>query len=487
MIRGFAFVLVVCLLCSTSLTSASSHSAPNAEAAIRAIETQLASPVEITNRPLPHRSLRDEMKKNGVPAVSIAVIHEGKIQWAEAYGSKGGDGSPVTTDTLFQAASISKSVTAMTALALVEKGKLSLDAPINTQLKSWMLPDNQFTSRQPVTLRELLSNTGGTSVIGFGSIPRGAPLPTLKQILNGTPPANSPPVAVIAEPGTAFNYSGGGFEIVEQVIEDATGEPFAEVARKTILARAGMSHSNFRQPIEASLLNKVAFPQDAYGTWIAGGPPSMPALGAGGMWTTASDLARLVIDLQKALAGNTGGAISPASAHLMMTPVKADYGLGVEVKTVDGRMSFEHTGSNSGYQSMFVGYADGDGAVVMTSSDNGFAVIAQIVPTLARVYGWEAYQPEKRVQADVPLARQMPYTGEFATKDGYTFKVTSSEGHLEFAGLGHSGSTLLPSSEKSFFVTDNTMRLTFDTTSEGIMDIGGQKKPFVRTGPGTSR
>ena len=132
---------------------------------------------------------------------------------------------------------------------------------------------------------------------------------------------------------------------------------------------------------------------------------------------------------------------------------------------------------------MYVGYADGDGAVVMTSSDNGFAVIAQIIPTLARVYDWAAYAPEKRTLADVPLARQIPYTGTFVMKDGSTFKVASTEEHLAFSGLGHSGSTLLPSSANSFFVTDNTMQLTFDTAEEGMMDLGGAKIHVQRTDP----
>lgn len=468
------------------LGSANSPSGPNAESARRAIETQLASAVEISNRPLPHRALLDEMKKNNVPGVSIAVIHRGKIQWAKGYGIRSDDGSPVTTDTLFQAASISKTVATMTALELVEKGKLSLDAPINTELRSWKLPENEFTAQQPVTLRELLSHTAGTSTIRFGSIPRGAPLPTLKQILDGTPPANSPPVRVVAKPGTQYSYSGGGFEIVQQAIEDTTGEPFGEVGRKTILARLGMNHSNFQQPIDASLLDQVAFPVDARGNWISGGPPTLPELAAGGLWTTPSDLARLIIELQNSLSGDAGGVISSASAHLMITPVKGSYGLGVDTKNLDHRLSFEHTGSNNGYQAMYVAYPDGDGAVVMTNSDNGFAVIAQIIPTLARVYGWKAYMPEQRVEADVPLSRQLPYVGSFVTKDGYTFKVASSAGHLEFSGLGHSGSTLFPSSDTSFFVTDNTMRLTFVTTGQGIMNIGGQSKPFERTPPATS-
>jgi len=114
-------------------------------------------------------------------------------------------GAPVTPETLFQAASISKSLTATAALHLVEAGKLSLDAPIQTELKSWTLPQNSFTAQQPVTLRELLSHTAGTTVHGFKGYAGGETVPTLVQVLNGQKPANSDPIVVNAMPGKAFS------------------------------------------------------------------------------------------------------------------------------------------------------------------------------------------------------------------------------------------------------------------------------------------
>ncbi len=475
--RRFVFLLAGYAL----LSCAESAAAPTAADAMQAIETQLGSPVVIVNRPLPHRRLLDELQKNHVPGVSIAVVHDGKIQWAKAYGVRRQDGAPVTPQTLFQAASISKSIAAMTALSLVEQGKLSLDVPVNTQLKSWTLPDNSFTATQPVTLRELLSHTGGTSVIGFGSYPRGKSLPTLKQILEGVPPAEPAPVRVVVTPGTEYRYSGGGYQIVQQLIEDATGKPYADIARDNVLVPTGMRSSNFEQPLSDARLDQAAYPVDSKGTWMANSPPSFPELAAGGLWTTPSDLARWIIGLQKALSGRTGQVLSPASAHMVVTPVKENYGLGVEVKKLDGVVYFSHTGSNIGYQAMYVGTSSGEGAVVMTNSDNGFAVIAQIVPTLARVYDWPAFAPEKRTLADIPLAQQLPYTGDFVTKDGYTFKIASVGKQLQFSGLAHYGSELLPSSAKSFFVTDNSMQISFDTPDHGIMEIGGGKKPFDRT------
>jgi CubicO group peptidase (beta-lactamase class C family) len=485
---SFRAFLVVFLFAATApipCVAQEALSAPTAQDAINAVENHLLSPVEIVNQPPPDRQLIDEMKKNHVPGVSIAVVRGGKIQWAKGYGVMRPGGPPVTTETLFQAASISKSMTAMAALTLVARGDLSLDAPINTELKSWSLPDNDFTAQHPVTLRELLSNTAGTSVIGFASYSRGDSVPNLKQILDGVPPANSDAVRVLTTPGTEFRYSGGGFEVVQQAMEDSAGAPFDAIVRKAVLNPSGMRHSNFEQPIGAPLLTTVAYPVDANGDWIKGGPPTLPELAAGGLWTTPSDIAQWIIDLQGSLSGEGGHVLSPALADLMVTAVKKGYGLGIEVKTVNGRLSFEHTGSNSGYQAMYVGDEKGDGAVVMTNSDNGFAIIAEIIPTLGKIYGWPNYAPEKRYLATVPLTQQLPYVGTFTTEDGYRFEIISIGGGLQFSGLGHSGSALFPSSPKSFFVTDNTMQITFDGPDRGIMNIDGGKKPFARAHPAT--
>jgi CubicO group peptidase (beta-lactamase class C family) len=213
---GLSFTAVLIALLSASIApmpvaAQRTNKVPTAQDAINAIENHLLSPVEIVNQPPPDRRLVEEMEKNHVPGVSIAVVHGGKIQWAKAYGVMPPSGPNVTTETLFQAASISKSVSAMAALTLVARGKLALDSPINAELKSWSLPENEFTAQHPVTLHELLSGTGGTSVIGFASYSRGESLPTLKQILDGVPPANSGAVRVVITPGTEFRYSGGGF------------------------------------------------------------------------------------------------------------------------------------------------------------------------------------------------------------------------------------------------------------------------------------
>jgi CubicO group peptidase (beta-lactamase class C family) len=177
----------------------------------------------------PSSSIQETMTFHHVPGISIALIEEGKIAWTKTYGvKKSGSPDPVTRDTLFQAASISKPITALGALVLVQQGLVDLDTDINHYLKRWKVPENQFTETQKVTLRRILSHSAGLTVPGFPGYETEKPLPHLVEILLGSGPANTAPVVVDTVPGSIWRYSGGGLVIVQLLIEDITGEAFEE-------------------------------------------------------------------------------------------------------------------------------------------------------------------------------------------------------------------------------------------------------------------
>src|SRR5262245_45853054 len=148
--------------------------------------------------------LFDRMQYYRVPAISIAVIDDDAIAWVRAWGlADAAAGTPAGPETLFQAASISKSVAAVALLRLWEEGRLDLDDEVNRRLRSWQLPASPLAAREKVTLRRILTHTAGLSVSGFYGYRIGAPLPTLPEILEGSPPANNRPVRVVAAPGSA--------------------------------------------------------------------------------------------------------------------------------------------------------------------------------------------------------------------------------------------------------------------------------------------
>src|SRR5882757_1253188 len=186
----------------------------------------LLPPVLVSGEPRECKTLMARMAELKIPGVSIAVVHEGSIVWAEGFGVRGPDGKPVMKDTLFQAGSMSKPVAAMAALRLVQTGKLSLDTDINQALTSWHIPRSTIAPDAKVTLRELLTHTAGISVVGFRGYAAGAPVPTLTQVLDGSKPANTAPIKIEKVPGTEWGYSGGGFTVIQQAMIDVTHESF---------------------------------------------------------------------------------------------------------------------------------------------------------------------------------------------------------------------------------------------------------------------
>jgi CubicO group peptidase (beta-lactamase class C family) len=224
---------------------------------IERVEKGLLSAVLVKGNP--GWTIQERMKFYKVPGVSIAVINDYKVEWARGYGVKDIEtNEPVTAETLFQAASISKPVTAMTALKRVEQGKISLDQNINDKLTSWKLPDNEFTAKRKVTLANLLSHTGGLTVHGFPGYAVGEEIPTLPQVLDGAAPANTAAVRVDMEPGTKFRYSGGGVTIAQLAIMDIEKKPFPQIAQETVLGPLGMTDSTYSQPLPAETRKKAA-------------------------------------------------------------------------------------------------------------------------------------------------------------------------------------------------------------------------------------
>ena len=439
---------------------------PSAEH-VRHIERGLLPPVRVTNRTIPSLDLRDEMRLRHVPAVSIAVVREGRLEWARAYGVVAEGGAAATTQTRFQAASISKSIAATGVMRLVEAGRLSLDAPINDVLKSWQLPAGNSSASHPVTLRALLSHTAGTTVHGFGGYAAGEPQPSLVQVLNGEKPANSPPVVCDQEPGHEFRYSGGGYVIAQQAMVDATGQPFPWLLQQTVLGALEMSHSTYEQPLPAELREQIAWPVDEQGQAIAGGPHVYPEMAAAGLWTTPSDLAKWLIAMQQSLAGREPHLLSQASARAMLTPVKGDYGLGVETWSSDGVIHFSHGGANAGYRAQYAADSAGGGVVIMTSSDAGGVLIGEILRTVAAEYGWPKYRQTERTAADVPMEEQRAHVGQFKASDGFAFSVSAGEDALSIRFSDGVTGPFLPADRKTWFAVQSTLQVRFESADAG--------------------
>lgn len=380
----------------------SSQNDSDLNARIQRVEDGI-SPISLgENEPPLRLNLQKLMQFYKVPALSVAVIDNFKIAWAKGYGvTEAGGTNPVTTHTLFQAGSISKPVAATGTLYLVEHGRLSLDENVNLKLKSWQVPDNDFTKDQKVTLRRIMSHSAGLTVHGFPGYAVGAPIPTLVQVLNGEPPANTAPVRVDTIPGTKSIYSGGGVTIEQLLIMDVTGEPFPQFMRQTVLDKIGMSDSTYEQPLPSSRAAFAATGTHAGGTSVPGKWHIYPEMAAAGLWTTPTDLAKFGIEIALSKQGKANHVLSEAMTREMLKPQLEQVGLGFFLGDYKNSEEFGHNGSDEGFQALLIMFADsGKGVAIMANSDNGITVATYLMQSVAKEYAWN-YTPDRQSAADV--------------------------------------------------------------------------------------
>jgi CubicO group peptidase (beta-lactamase class C family) len=439
---------------------------------IRRIEAGLLPPVILKGQPLRTAKLEERMRELKIPGVSVAVFENGRIEWARGWGvADATTGQKVEPDTRFQAASISKPVAAAAALALVSKGRMSLDADINTYLTTWKLPENEFTAKQKVTLRHLLSHSGGVTVSGFRGYASNEAVPTPRQLLDGVKPANSAPVRVDIPVGARYRYAGGGYSIVQLAIEEVTTKSFAEAARELVLEPLGMRHSTYVQPLPPELHAKGASAHRATGERIDGRWHTYPEQAAAGLWTTPSDLARFAIAIQQMAAGTAKTTImSRELASAMMQPVIDDYGLGLGISGTGRETRFGHGGSNVGFRCTLTAFKDtASGVVVMTNADRGGEILQDIVRAVAREYKWPGLAPLERTLGTSDAALYKDFAGRYEIpirSPPVVMLIQTDSGKL-YRGSGPGRVELLPESATTFFAMDSDMRIEFVRDANG--------------------
>jgi CubicO group peptidase (beta-lactamase class C family) len=281
----------------------------------------------------------------------------------------------------------------MAVLKAVEKGMFSLDDDINRILKSWQLPVDGFTKEGPVTPRSLLSHTSGTGDgFGFPGYHPKAPLPTTVQILDGASPSNVGSVRLERLPLTGMKYSGGGVTIMELALVDAVGKPFPRILEEWVLGPIGMTESAYEQPLGPDRDRKAARAHDGEGQAMDAKWHVYPELEAAGLWTTAVDLAKLAIEVQKSLRNESNRVLSRASTREMMEPVGVgDFAVGFQVSKLGEGWYFGHGGSNWGFRCDLVAHKlKGYGVAIMTNGDNGSFVVREVRDRIARIYDWDS-------------------------------------------------------------------------------------------------
>ena len=360
---------------------------------IKAVENHLA-PDLVFGDTLPQWNLQKQMEAYGVNGLTIAVIKDYQLDWAKGYGwADLEEKRPVTVNTRFQAASISKSINSLALLKLVEQGKIDLGTDINKYLQSWQFPYDTVSKNKKITLANLLSHTAGISVHGFRGYTMVEERPAVVQILDGIKPANSQAVRSLFEPGLKFQYSGGGTTITQLLLTSITGQRYEEYMQQEVLKPMGMSNSFFTQPPVAGTPELAT----AYtnGKPVNGKYHVYPEQAAAGLWTTPADLSKYIIETQLAYKNKSAKVLNHASTQKRLTPyIDSNAALGVFIVKKGADRYFNHNGGNEGFLCTSYGSLEGGNGVVIMINADKFSIISEVLNSVARVYGWkDFYKP----------------------------------------------------------------------------------------------
>ena len=418
-------------------------------------------------------TLKERMAHYHINGLSIAVIRNNHIDWAKGYGWADSAGQrPVTVHTLFQAASISKSLNGVGVLLLAQEGKLDPYADINNYLTSWKFPYDSLSKGKKITVANLLSHTGGLTIHGFPGYSKGDTLPTLEEILDGKRPANTGAVRSQYEPGLKSEYSGGGTTITQAIVQDITHEPYDRYMKEKVLDPLGMRESFYTQPAPAAKTSMLATAYHIDGKEVKGKYHIYPEEAPAGLWTNPSDLARYIIETQLSYEGKSAKALNQQYTKLRLTPyIDQSAALGVFINKVGDESYFQHGGANEGFRSQYFGsIKGGNGVVVMVNSDNG-AIMSEVVNSVAAVYGWkDFYKPEYKTFLDMTPGQLQTFEGKYKIRGprnmALQFRVDT--GHIVGKQLWDGQeSAFYPESDSSFFSIDWGFGIKFAKGADG--------------------
>jgi CubicO group peptidase (beta-lactamase class C family) len=384
---------------------------------INSIENSLIKNIQIKGDSIQKFNILERMDFYKVPGVSIAIVENGKIKWAKGYGYANTEtGTKVNASTLFQAGSISKPLAALSALKLFENDSLDLNKDVNYYLKKWQIPENKFTETEKVTLEKLLTHTAGMTVHGFPGYQQTDKFPEIIDVLNGN--GNTGKIVVDTIPGSIWRYSGGGYTVMEKVVEDVSGLSLDDYMSKNILLPIGMKNSTYQQPIAKEFQNNISAAYDGNGELIKGLWNNYPEQAAAGLWTTPSDLAMYCMEIQDIVQGKKNGVLTKETVDKMLTKHKNDWGLGPSLQNEKDSLIFGHGGKNAGFTNDMKAYVyQGNAIIVMTNADNGSKLISEIKNAISNYYNWSISQPKTIEVIELSDTTLKQYVGKYELKE----------------------------------------------------------------------
>jgi CubicO group peptidase (beta-lactamase class C family) len=466
--------LFALLLICSNLSSQNNYSAATLEK-IKAIESSITGNI-LLNDAMPG-TIEERMAKYKVNGLSIAVINNYDIAWAKGYGWADVENKiPMTTETLFEPGSISKTLNALGILKLAQEDKVDLYADINHYLKSWKFPYDSLSKGKKITLAQLLSHQAGLTVHGFPGHDINGPIPTVNEVLDGKSPSFTPAVRSAFEPDVRFQYSGGGTTISQVILSDVTGKPYDVWMYENVLKPIGMMNSTYEQPPSKDKWPRCASAYNGDGTPIEHKFHVYPEQAAAGLWMTPSDLCQYIIDMQLAWKGQPSKVLSPEMVKLHLTPYNnGPAAMGTFIEDHDGMVYFQHGAGNDGFCGQFFGsLEDGYGVAIFLNTDNG-RILSEVINSVAQHYQWKNfYREPKRVKSiSVSDETLKTYEGLYLYDDTWA-GIGKKDGEYHFFTSG--------TYAKMYFST-NTQFINeeFQAIKTMVMDANGQITGYTRS------
>lgn len=451
------FLLFLSLFLLYSCADESENDKTKLNERIARIENGLQPNLQIQGDSIPVYNIDERLKELGIPGVSIAVINEGKLEWAKGYGMADiSENRPVTSETMFLAGSISKPVAAIRAHQLAEEGTISLDSNVNKYLSSWKLPDNEFTVKEKVTTRRILNHTAGLTVWGFPGYDKGDTIPSPSEVLDGK--GNTDAVRVYKQPGEGWMYSGGGYTIMQVMLEDLEGKSFPDFMQDKVLNSLGMTSSTFENPLPKNYHSIAATGYQSNGNEVEGKWPIYPEMAAAGLWTTPSQLIRYAQEIQHSYQTREDGLLKVATVGEMLTPGMENHGLGPVVN----EHTFGHGGADEGFRADLTAWKERPIAVViMVNSDNG-SIMQEILLSIAKEYNLPGIEPMVRKVGIASTEERRPLIGTYDFGNRGEAIIAMKENGLEITGtFSEEPIMLLPESGYKYFNKDSGTYYTF--------------------------
>ncbi|WP_299521628.1 serine hydrolase [Winogradskyella sp.] len=413
-------------------------------------------------------NIEERIKELNIHGVSIAVMNNGVVEWAKGYGmADTSENRKVTAKTLFQAGSISKPIAATRALQLVEQGQLNLDDNVNDVLKRWKVPENEFTTKEKVTLRRLLNHSAGLTVHGFPGYSVDDKIPSILDILDGK--GNTDPVRVFREPGEKVGYSGGGYTIMQLMLTEIEQKNFYDIMQDEVLNPLGMTSSTYENPLPKAYHGIAAAGYKSDGSQVTGKWHTYPEMAAAGLWTTPSQLLLWAKEIQNTYQTQKDGFLKTTTVNEMLTDYGNNQGMGPYVV----EHLFGHGGSDEGFVSDLRIWKEHPISVaIMVNSDKGNDIIKEIFLSIAKEYDLPGVYPRLRKYNEQSNEQLLRYVGEYQFSEDITSEIIVKDNGLEFrGGLVTNSIFLLPESDTLFFSAKTGLYFEFSFENESVTSM----------------